>query len=385
MADKFGFDEVKTYSLESLCEIFTDGDWIESKDQSEEGIRLIQTGNIGEGYFKAKEGKEKYISEQTFETLKCTEVFEGDILVSRLPEPVGRACIIPALDYRVITAVDCTICRTRKNVLNKKYLMYYMQSESYYNQLGNSVTGTTRKRISRKNLGQVLIKVPNKVKQEEVIKILDNVTGIIRHKKKELEELDILIKARFVEMFGDPVENPMGWDKKQLQQVVTDDCTISYGIVQTGDEQQDGIPVFRPIDIVNRVPKLEELKRTTVEISNKYKKTLLKGRELLITVRANIADTCIVGEEFVGCNVGRGIVPLRTDESIIVLEFLKCLLDNKHLNDNIRSKAKGITLIQLNMEDLREVELIIPPVNMQNEFVDFVTQVDKLKLIFHIF
>ena len=58
MADKFGFDEVKTYSLESLCEIFTDGDWIESKDQSEEGIRLIQTGNIGEGYFKAKEGKE---------------------------------------------------------------------------------------------------------------------------------------------------------------------------------------------------------------------------------------------------------------------------------------------------------------------------------------
>lgn len=263
--------------------------------------------------------------------------------------------------------------------------MYYMQSESYYNQLGNSVTGTTRKRISRKNLGQVLIKVPNKVKQEEVIKILDNVTGIIRHKKKELEELDILIKARFVEMFGDPVENPMGWDKKQLQQVVTDDCTISYGIVQTGDEQQDGIPVFRPIDIVNRVPKLEELKRTTVEISNKYKKTLLKGRELLITVRANIADTCIVGEEFVGCNVGRGIVPLRTDESIIVLEFLKCLLDNKHLNDNIRSKAKGITLIQLNMEDLREVELIIPPVNMQNEFVDFVTQVDKLKLIFHIF
>lgn len=200
MADKFGFDEVKTYSLESLCEIFTDGDWIESKDQSEEGIRLIQTGNIGEGYFKAKEGKEKYISEQTFETLKCTEVFEGDILVSRLPEPVGRACIIPALDYRVITAVDCTICRTRKNVLNKKYLMYYMQSESYYNQLGNSVTGTTRKRISRKNLGQVLIKVPNKVKQEEVIKILDNVTGIIRHKKKELEELDILIKARFVEM-----------------------------------------------------------------------------------------------------------------------------------------------------------------------------------------
>ena len=71
--------------LSSLCTLFTDGDWIESKDQSDSGIRLIQTGNIGEGCFLEKEGKEKYISEDTFEVLKCEEVFPGDILISRLP------------------------------------------------------------------------------------------------------------------------------------------------------------------------------------------------------------------------------------------------------------------------------------------------------------
>ena len=79
------------------------------------------------------------------------------------------------------------------------------------------------------------------------------------------------MNARFVEMFGDAVDNPMGWEKKQLQEIVTDDCTISYGIVQTGNDQEEGVPVFRPVDIVNRIPKLEELKRTTEEISNKYK------------------------------------------------------------------------------------------------------------------
>ena len=177
--------------------------------------------------------------------------------------------------------------------------------------------------------------------------------------------LDTLVKARFVEMFGDAVDNPMGWEKKQLQEIVTDDCTISYGIVQTGNDQEEGVPVFRPVDIVNRIPKLEELKRTTEEISNKYKRTILKGHEMLITVRANIADTCIVGKEFKGCNVGRGIVPIRTQENIMVLEFLKYLMDSKHLNDDIKSKAKGITLIQLNMEDLREVELIVPPIEQQ--------------------
>ena len=79
-------------------------------------------------------------------------------------------------------------------------------------------------------------------------------------------------------MFGDPVDNPKGWITKSLKELVTDDCTISYGIVQTGEDQEDGVPVFRPVDIVNHVPLKSELKRTTEEISNKYKRTILKGR-----------------------------------------------------------------------------------------------------------
>ena len=180
-------------------------------------------------------------------------------------------------------------------------------------------------------------------------------------------------------MFGDPVDNPKGWITKSLKELVTDDCTISYGIVQTGEDQEDGVPVFRPVDIVNHVPLKSELKRTTEEISNKYKRTILKGREMLITVRANIADTCVVGEEFAGCNVGRGIVPIRTKEDEISLEFLKHQIDSKHLNDNIKAMAKGITLIQLNMEDLREIKLIVPPMDEQIAYVDFVKQADKSK------
>lgn len=216
--------------------------------------------------------------------------------------------------------------------------------------------------------------------QERIITILDKTENLINLKKQELELLDDLIKSRFVEMFGDPVVNPMNWEKKQLQEVVTDDCSISYGIVQTGDDQEEGIPVFRPVDIVNRAPAFEELKRTTKAISDKYKRTILKGHEMLITVRANIADTCIVGEEFIGCNVGRGIVPIRTKEDVILLDFLKYQMDNKHLNDDIKAKAKGITLIQLNMEDLREIELIIPPIEIQKVFVEFAEQVDKSKI-----
>lgn len=219
--------------------------------------------------------------------------------------------------------------------------------------------------------------LPSMDRQISIVKQLDLISDTIVNYTNQIENLDNLVKARFIEMFGDAVDNPMEWKKRKLQEIVTDDCTISYGIVQTGNDQEDGVPVFRPVDIVNKIPKLTELKKTTEEISNKYKRTILKGRELLITVRANIADTCIIDEEFKGCNVGRGIVPIRIQEDIMVLEFLKYLLDSKHLNDDIKSKAKGITLIQLNMEDLREVELICPPLEKQIDFVEFAKQVDK--------
>ena len=261
--------------------------------------------------------------------------------------------------------------------VNKEFLFYYLfhlseriKSEGH----GGIMIHTTKAEMEEREFN-----LPTHEEQIAISEILNKVKSVIDKRKEELSALDDLIKARFVEMFGDAVDNPMGWEKRQLQEIVTDDCTISYGIVQTGDDQEEGVPVFRPVDIVNRVPKLDELKKTTEEISNKYKRTVLKGREMLITVRANIADTYIIGEEFKGCNVGRGIVPIRTKEDIMVLEFLKYLMDSKHLNDKIKSKAKGITLIQLNMEDLREVELIVPPLEQQKVFVEFANQVNKSK------
>ena len=80
-----------TKKLGEVCDVFTDGDWIETKDQSSAGIRLIQTGNIGEGIFLNKAGKSRFISEQTFKRLNCTEIFPRDLLISRLPDPVGRS------------------------------------------------------------------------------------------------------------------------------------------------------------------------------------------------------------------------------------------------------------------------------------------------------
>jgi type I restriction enzyme S subunit len=309
---------------------------------------------------------------------------DGDLLMSHInsTQYLGRTVLYEKQgDEKIIHGMNLLGLKARRDIIIPAYARYCFYSQPFREQIGR----ITKKSVNQASfavadLKKIKIIVPDLSEQCEVIDILNRVNQVIEDRQRELRKMDDLIKARFVEMFGDAVDNPMGWEKKQLQEIVTDDCTISYGIVQTGNDQEEGVPVFRPVDIVNRIPKLEELKRTTEEISNKYKRTILKGHEMLITVRANIADTCIVGKEFKGCNVGRGIVPIRTQENIMVLEFLKYLMDSKHLNDDIKSKAKGITLIQLNMEDLREVELIVPPIEQQKAFVEFAEQVDKSKV-----
>lgn len=170
-----GFEgNVKYEKLKLMCDTFCDGDWIESKDQSKEGVRLIQTGNIGVGRFINKADKKRYISEETFYRLNCTEIKPNDILVSRLPEPAGRACIIPNMPSKMITSVDCTIIRFT-NDYNPNLFIQYSQSKLYQDQINLSLGGSTRQRISRNELGNILIPVfPTKEEQNAIASILNS-------------------------------------------------------------------------------------------------------------------------------------------------------------------------------------------------------------------
>ena len=159
-------------ALSSLCDTFIDGDWIEAKDQSGSGIRLIQTGNVGVGTFKDKGDRARYISEETFNRLNCTEVVEGDILISRLPEPVGRACIIPAGLGKSITAVDCTIIRLNDKVL-PKFFVAFTNTPDYAMQIKKVLSGTTRLRVSRANLGKIQVPLPSIDKQQQFVTIAE--------------------------------------------------------------------------------------------------------------------------------------------------------------------------------------------------------------------
>lgn len=193
-------------ALAETCDMFADGDWIESKDQSPAGIRLIQTGNVGRGEFKNRIEQARYISKATFKRLRCTEIFEGDYLVSRLPDPVGRSCLLPNTGDRMITAVDCTILRFKKTHVIPSFFVYYSQSQDYLRAVNSETTGTTRNRISRKNLGHVTIPLAPIANQIRIVATLNPLLQEIKRLEsiyqQKLETLEALKKSLLHKAFN---------------------------------------------------------------------------------------------------------------------------------------------------------------------------------------
>jgi len=216
--------EWKARTLGEVCSVFLDGDWIESKDQSSSGIRLIQTGNVGEGVFKDRKAKARYISEETSKRLNCTEIVQGDCLISRLPEPVGRACLLPETDESMITAVDCSILRFNET-LESKYFIYYSLSSQYLSSVDRQCSGATRKRISRKKLMLIEIPLPSILEQKRIVKILDEKFEVIDQLKRvaeaQLSSAKDLFESRLNEVFAS--------DIKCKQVLLVDILKLEYG------------------------------------------------------------------------------------------------------------------------------------------------------------
>ena len=347
-----------------------DGDWIESKDQSSEGIRLIQTGNIGEGRYIDKIDKAKFISDETFENLKCTEIFENDILISRLPSPVGRACLVPKIDGRAITAVDCTILKIDESKCLPKYFIYYSMSERYKRQIEKFVVGSTRVRISRKNLETIEVGVPSIEKQEKIVEVLDKAQSLIDKKREQIELLDELVKSRFVEMFGDPVLNTKEWEVKKVIDVC--ECMVpgrdkpkSF----TGD-----IPWITIDDLkINRVTykSKSDLGLTDDEIKEVKRKKIPKGSVLMSCV-GNLGICSIAGEDMI---INQQLHSFQCKE--INNYFLMYYLGFR--KDYMESKASSTTVLYMNKTVCNSIPVYLPPIELQNEFAEFVEQTDSIR------
>ena len=361
--------------LGEVAPMFVDGDWIESKDQSDRGIRLVQTGNIGVGQYLDKIERAKYISEDTFLRLKCTEIFAGDVLVSRLPDPVGRACVLPDLGQRAITAVDCSILRFDPIRCAARYFVHFTLSKEYASQLSRFLAGSTRIRISRKNLQSIQIPLPPLPEQKRIAAILDKICEMKRNAEARLQKLDLLVKARFVELFG---------DGKSPAQRLGDIAEITGGLTKNG--KRKSLPLkYKYLRVANvffnrlDLSDVQEIGVEEAEVS----KALLKKDDLLfvegngsieqvgrVALWSGEIDPCLHQNHLIKARFSAGIIP----------QYALFFFMNEVGRQQIKECAVSTTgLHTLSTGKVANLRIPLPPLALQRQFAAFVEKVEGLK------
>ena len=179
-----------------------------------------------------------------------------------------------------------------------------------------------------------------------------------------------------------PSSNKKGWEESELKDIVDEKCPISYGIVQQGDHVEGGIPVVRPVDLNRKYITANGLKCTTESISSSYKRTILRGDEILLGVRGTTGIIGIATEELNGCNVNRGVVPLFFKDTIC-RDFIFYEMLSPAIQAVFAEKTTGATLKQINIKDLRTIVFSYPIIEIQQSIVETLdslkSKVDRLQ------
>ena len=350
--------------LEKLTNLFTDGNWIESKDQSQSGIRLIQTGNIGNAQYLDKAERSRFIDEETFVRLKCTEVVPGDVLVSRLPDPIGRSCIVPTDLGTMITGVDCTIIRFTDKI-NPVFFITYTLTDQYKSQIIEFEAGSTRKRISRKNLGKILVPVPPIELQNQFADFVKQVDKSKLLFQQMVSKYDELVKSRFNELIH---LNPHLYELGDLISIYsTQRCDNDvYPILSITKE--DGV-VLQNEKFKKRIASIDVSSYKIVPRGKLIQGIHIDERNFAIQ---DLVDYGVVSPAYKVYSIKEELV-----EPVVLEYYLRSNEANAYIRNKFRGSIKRRESIT--KEDLFKMPILLPELSVQSEIVKFVVQVDKSK------
>lgn len=297
-----------------------------------------------------------------------------DILIS-VRAPIG------ALNY---AKEECCIGRglaaitPDRNKVSQDFIYWALKGKKA--ELNDKGNGSTFKAISRKILEETMIPDINFEQQHKCAENLEKIYGIIQNRRKELLALDDLIKARFVEMFGSPVSNPMSWEKRTLKEVcikLNDGSHFSPESFETGDYKYVTAKniKFSGFDFSNITYVPEAVHRPIFDRCNPEFEDVLYIKDGATT---GVAIVNTLDEEF---TLLSSVALLKQDRSIMNGYFLATLLNNKDMYLNIRNNMGGAAITRLTIAKLNAIEIIVPPIELQNQFAAFVAEVDKSKFV----
>ena len=267
--------------------------------------------------------------------------------------------------------------------INVDYLCYSLM---FYD-VSSIVNGATRQKLTQADMRTMEIPLLELPEQKAIVEKLDNITSLISLRKKQLEKLDELVKSRFIEMFGDPIANPMGWKVKPLKllsELITNGNTPKGG---SENYVESGVIFLRSQNVWRNKIELDDVAYIDAATHQSMKKSSLHFKDILITKTGRInTENSSLGRAalFLGkddsANINGHVYLVRLNGSILP-EFVVTILTGEAYRKYIRKVCVGgIDKRQINVDQVEEFPIITPPMELQYEFVAFKKLIDKSKL-----
>ena len=341
------------------------------------GINFVKIESISEDGTFLKE-KFSHISDECNVQMRRSQLQENDILFS-IAGAIGRSAIVTKEILPANTNQALAIIRVPKGKIDYNYLLYALSSSAINQQATQHQQGVAQLNISLKNVSDFLLPIYTEAMQKRIVHNLKKIDKLIFLRKQQLAKLDELVKARFVEMFGDPVTNPKGYEKYKLENLAR---KISDGVHSKPDYTETGRPFLSVVNINKGVINFKNCKYVSEDAYQKMIKSTHpeRGDVLYTKVGATYGIPAYVDTDIAFC-LYVSVCLIKPKREVINPRFLSLSMEMPYVKHQADRRIKGIGVPDLHLNQISEFEILCPPLKEQDIFIYFVERLDGEKRV----
>lgn len=363
--------------LGDICIQITDGSHNPPMGVEQSNYLMLSSKNIDDDYITLNDPR--YLSQEDFEAEnRRTNIKPNDLLIT-IVGTIGRVAIVPNSLTEFCVQRSVAVLKPKPEIVYNRFLMHYLQSMRPY--LEQESRGVAQKGIYLKQLSNLSIILPPLDEQRKIAAVLDKVSDLIAKRRQQLDKLDEMVKSRFIEMFGNPKLNPNSYPISQLSEHIKFLTSGSRGwaqyCVDNGSEWFITIKNVKDCRI-----SIDNMQPINAPDNAEAKRTKVQEGDLLISITADLGRTGVVTKEIAdhGAYINQHLTCIRLNKEILNPMYVAFFMESPAGKEQFESKNQSAVKAGLNFNSINSLRLLVPPLELQNQFAAFVAQTDKSKL-----
>lgn len=374
--------EWRATTIGAICDAFGGeiqtgpfGSQLHASDYSIDGTPLVMPQDMQGGQIVCD--RIARVSPEHVSRLSRHVLHNGDIVYSRRGD-VTRFAIVTEAETGWLCGTGSIRIRLNCPDIEIPYARRYLQQEAVGGWLKQHAQGVTMPNLNTGVIRAIPFSYPSLPEQQRIAGVLDRTEALRAKRRAALTQLDALTQAIFLEMFGDPLQNPNGFPVSPLIYLIDPARPITYGILMPGPNQITGIKYVRVVDMQDKKIELADVRRTTEVISNSFRRSLLNSGDLLMSIRGHVGRLAIVPPELDGANITQDTARLAIHgaSTMFVLECLR----TQGFQRWMAKHTKGVAVRGINLGDVKQMPIILPPRQSQESFTRRVTAIERLRI-----